>query len=45
MSVENELSGELETRIVNFIRESFAIKDSFLYDEYDALIEKLPPTL
>lgn len=45
MSMENDLSMQLQTRIVNFIQESFEIKEAFLYDEYDALIEKLPLNL
>jgi hypothetical protein len=42
MSEENEISYELNSKITNFIEESFQIKEFFAFDEEDKVITSLP---
>lgn len=45
MCQENEIPSELETKITNFIEESYEIKEKFEYDEYDEVLESLPKSM
>ena len=42
MCEENEIPSDLETKITNFIGESYEIQENFEFDEHDAVIESLP---
>ena len=42
MCQENEIPSELQTKITNFIEESYEIQENFEYEEYDAVLESLP---
>ena len=45
MCQENEIPNEIESKVCNFIEESYQIKEQFEYDSHDEVLESLPKTM
>ena len=45
MCRENDIQEELESKVTRYIEQSFQIKESFQFDEYDSVLETLPKNI
>jgi hypothetical protein len=42
MCEDNIISSELQSKVINFIEQSYEIKEAFEYDEFEEVLESLP---